>query len=376
MPLLIVVAYFTASLAAAPDQFIGRIHLRYYDFTFPLLYVVAASEIEAKRKVSRLVSMPIAVLVAIAGASSIWLLPSRYSPNVIDSPEIWGIFLHKGILYAIVSLGVAACVLWATNRRIGAQVFLFVVVPICVFTAGHSVSLELRQHLRPSIYERAGMLAKQYLAPDERSQLAIVGPEIAELYKTRFQVDEPNTGLFVLPDNDALASIEIPARFEWIILIGDHPIDPRYTVAYSSSDYRLLSVFGPGSIVFSRQDLRGVARVTGLSGREPIGRWSDSDYVEFELTSFLPRKFNLNLTAGAFGPNVDLPFTVRIGTVIQTFRLPGTMVTVSLPFVTDGKQRTITIDVPRPTAPADIGVNRDVRHLGILLKEMKISPLE
>jgi hypothetical protein len=77
-----------------------------------------------------------------------------------------------------------------------------------------------------------------------------------------------------------------------------------------------------------------------------------------------------------FGPNTDLPFSIRVGSAVRAFRLTATVADISLSFDTNGNEQVINIEVPRPTSPSEIGVNGDTRKLGILLKEMQTVPLE
>jgi phosphoglycerol transferase len=55
------------------------------------------------------------------------------------------------------------------------------------------------------------------------------------------------------------------------------------------------------------------------------------------------------------------------------FRLAATQQEVRLRFDTDGAQRTLTIDVPRPISPAELGQPNDARKLGIGISEIEIG---
>ena len=78
--------------------------------------------------------------------------------------------------------------------------------------------------------------------------------------------------------------------------------------------------------------------------------------------------------ARAFGPNAQLPFTMRIGKETQTFRLASDITVVTpLPFTTDGSVRTITIEIPQPTSPRQLGQGNDDRQLGIALMQLTIE---
>ena len=61
----------------------------------------------------------------------------------------------------------------------------------------------------------------------------------------------------------------------------------------------------------------------------------------------------------------------RLGVQVQNpLRLPAEQSEITMPFTTDGEQRIITIAVPQPTSPQEIGPSSDTRKLGIALSRM------
>lgn len=139
---------------------------------------------------------------------------------------------------------------------------------------------------------------------------------------------------------------------------------------------RYPATFAEG-IDFTRHDFPNfVDDVVGLSGSEPWGRWSEGSFVKFRFDEALPRKFTLELTASAFGPNIGAPVRVRVGGVEKTFviteqKVPGTY---RLTFDTDGTADTLEFTPPKPTSPNEIDPkNGDTRKLGIGFISLKIK---
>jgi hypothetical protein len=87
----------------------------------------------------------------------------------------------------------------------------------------------------------------------------------------------------------------------------------------------------------------------------------------------LPEQANVVIKVQAYGPNAGLPFTMRIGGEEQSFRIQDQPQDVALRFTTDGRQRRLEIDIPKPTAPHDISPSIDPRPLGLGLSEIEIS---
>jgi phosphoglycerol transferase len=378
LPLLIIAVYFGAAVAGGPSPYesIRRMPARYYNFALPLLLIIAAGELSAiGLKIKRPVSVSVAVVMGLLAIAAAFLLPTHYSPFLIDCPEFSTAVANPISRFLIAALGISALGAWAADRRLGARLFLFLVVPATVLLSTGVATRELRNRMNADVYDRAGILVRQVLPAEDFARTVVVGPEEADIFRTIFQIDSPATRMLVTPASQPLNAAKIPSDADWVVLIGDYQLPPGSRIQYPMAGVQLFNRANQDVIHFSRPLLPGfVRKISGLSVPELIGRWSDAKQVEIEMSSPLPRSFQLKLTAGAFGPNVNLPFVVRIGSAVQSIRLSGTMADLSLPFVTDGNQRIITIEVPKPTAPIDIGFNRDTRHIGILLRDMTIAP--
>jgi hypothetical protein len=113
-----------------------------------------------------------------------------------------------------------------------------------------------------------------------------------------------------------------------------------------------------------------VDSVQGLSEHEAWGRWSDTDAVVIELKHTLQGSFSLCLNAAAYGPNLNVPITVRIGDQTQTLRLVShTAAEVIVEFNLATPSNTIEIEVPHPTSPPN-----DPRKIGIAFHAMQVVP--
>jgi hypothetical protein len=119
-----------------------------------------------------------------------------------------------------------------------------------------------------------------------------------------------------------------------------------------------------------------LTEVSGMSGYEPWGRWTEGGpTAKFRFKQALPKKFTLDITATAFGPNVGAPVKVRAGSVEKTFVITNKAPnTYRLQFVVDGTVDSLEFTPPKPTSPSEILPNNgDGRKLGIGLIALKIS---
>jgi hypothetical protein len=123
-----------------------------------------------------------------------------------------------------------------------------------------------------------------------------------------------------------------------------------------------------------------LAEVTGMSGYEAPGRWTEfaaGPVAKFRFKQALPRKFTLEIAADGFGPNAGVPIPVKVGSVAKTFTIAPFVAnkvnTYRLEFETDGLADTIEITPPKPTSPNELDPkNVDTRKLGIFFYSLKI----
>ncbi len=225
LPLLIVVAYFSVSvIGEGPYESLARLHMRYYDFIFPLFLIVVAGQIPAKGRRNPYV-MGLSVLVSVGLiVYSLKSLLRFYSPNLIDCPELHGVTAGRVVFYVVGIVGILSIVVWAVDQRRGAQLFLFIFMPISVLCSATTGNSELRRHLGADVYDRAGVFARDELDKDERSKLVVVGSELASLYRVLFYVDDPRTALLAIAPGAPLDRSAIQSDREWVLLIGDHSV--------------------------------------------------------------------------------------------------------------------------------------------------------
>jgi len=116
-----------------------------------------------------------------------------------------------------------------------------------------------------------------------------------------------------------------------------------------------------------------LAAVSGLSGHEPWGRWSDGGAVTFQFTQPLPSRFTLIVTAHAFGPNIGAPIKVKAGASEQTLTLTAEEQTHRLDFTLAAPTDRLEFLIPQPTSPADLQQGEDPRKLGIGFVKLQLN---
>ncbi len=383
LPLLLVVAYFTVSVVhEGPYESLARLHMRYYDFLFPMFLIVVAEQISANRERQSRTALILCVIVvgglAVYGQHSLLRL---YTPSLVDSPELQALAAHRSMFETVGLFSLVLLLIWAFHMRRGAQLFLFALMPIAIVGSAISANSELRQRLSAGNDDHAGLFVRAELDRSERDKLVVTGAELASLYRVLFYADDPRTTVMLLPPGAPLEWKSIPADRQWVLLVGSHPVPDDAVDRVIGDGYMLLrvptkeenGVHAATTVDFVQPFRFGLVKsIRGLSVPQPFGRWSDSSEVKVEMLEPLPREFDLRLKARAFGPNAQKPFTIRIGDQMKTFRLAAEQSEVTIPFTTDGKQKLVTIQIPEPTSPQQLKLGSDSRPLGIALTRMTI----
>jgi hypothetical protein len=376
--LLAVTALFTAT-TALPGGLEGmRLHVRYYDFVFPLLLVVAGSALaapEPKLPLAKtaLVALPLAALALYAGAA---LLPA-YSSSLIDGPELGALILHKSNFQAAAALAAALLVLWIFRSRLALRLFMFVLLPLTVLY-GMAAAGAVLQRARVALpYDKAGIMAHHYLSREDTSKLTVAG-EGAGLWRAMFHIDNPDALIFELPNGTPLAREELSPRQRWMLVVGDHPLPADVVPEIRTADYALIRTganFRPVATIAPNKPLPSgvLERAEGLAEPEPWGAWSNAAQVKLHLNQPLPKKLALLFRANAFGPNTAKDFVLTIGDQRKTFRLAWPVQDRYFEFDTDGTEQLITIDVPQPTSPLSVNQGGDERLLGIGITSIEIG---
>ena len=119
-----------------------------------------------------------------------------------------------------------------------------------------------------------------------------------------------------------------------------------------------------------------VKQFSGISRPESWGRWSNaqlSKEVTIEYKAPLPKKFDLVITAKAFGDNANRPIPVRVGNEEQMLVLGHDVTTTTLHFDNPADADTLVIVPPDPVATNEGNIlGHSPRKLGIGMVEIKV----
>lgn len=369
---------YTATLAYPGSNEGLRVHVRYYSFVFPLLWIVAAAAMESRKEAPKALRWTLALLLCAVLAIALVKLPT-YVINAVDGPETHALRLTKAGGRIVLGLQVLALLLWAAGRASALRLFLFVLTPLYILSGIAGNYAELRHFATDQDADMAGKYAHRVVPAAERGAITVAGTDLGHIMRAQFHIDNKDTAMLELPEHAPVEPYQLPVRNKWLLVFGKHPLPAGVRPVVANDHYALLHLnrkrrvvgtarlnepFGPAGLL---------AGVEGLSHSEAFGRWSDAKEVVLHFNAPLPQHAFIVFKAWPYGDNSEFPFTLRAGDSSAQFRLTGAPQEIGLLLDTDGRQRSLTIVVPHPVSPQEYGDPRDPRKLGMALAEIEIS---
>jgi len=371
--LVVVVGLFTASVTnVGPYETATRLHMRYYDFVFPLLFIVVASQLQITDALKRKWRALPAIVIGVLALYALYTRMAPYTPNYVDSPELHGVVTNQAILYALGVLGVACLAAWVYSVRAGARLFIYVVMPLSILIGTGYATYDQRRSLSADVYVRAALFTQQYLSREDSAVVMIIGSDLVGMYKTLFLLDTATGRLRSVPEGDGYNMSDIPDGRKWLLAIGDIPVHGDNLFKVSRPGFTLIKAFAPITVDFKQSAWTDVVGTQGFAAAEAWGAWTSAAQASITFAIPLPEKVRIRLTGHAFGPNVGKPIVAHLGSSSQSFTLQEADSEISLDLSNPSRASELRLTIPSPTSPRELGMGEDGRQLGIGLTELTV----
>lgn len=375
--LLITSAIFAAPAATSgPYESILRLAMRYYNFSFPLLFMIAGAQLSAepicsKLKCRAIVACPIGLAIVFVAATRF----APYKPSLVDCPELRGITVGTSTFYLLCGISLVALIAWVFRTKIGAKVYIYLLMPLMVIFSAFYVNQELRPLLVPDTFVKAGIFTKQYLSKEDLAKVVVVDSEPAGALKSLFYIDHPQSIYIQIPQEERYDLTKDLQGYKWVLVVGDHKLLENNYHKLAMEGFTLVRMPDTITINFNQSSWpEMVSSVSGLSAAEEWGAWSVNKHIIFEFAKPLPAKFTVHLTAYAFGPNAGKEIVAHVGDSEVRFTLDVLPKKRIVEFENPQRSNTIKIEVPIPTSPKMLGKSDDERTLGIAFTKLNIVP--
>lgn len=370
---------YTASIVDLAPREIERLHMRYYDFLFPLLLMVAASALPESARARLTWGPALLALVLAAGVGLGFKLLPGYALALIDGPDIASLFVQGRSPWRLALLQIALLGLWLAGwRRIAAALFLFVFMPSLLLTQERGMKLLRTEVSAPHAYDSAGLFVRGRLPKEARKDVVIAGSSLALLMRAKFHIDEPKVSFIELAQGAPVPPELLKGRRKWLLVMAPHALPPDVVPAARTAQFTLLDIPDVhrtvGAFDFTKPPGAGLVRaVDGLAGIEHWGRWSVKKQVKIDFNAPLPKKLSVLIKGQSYGPNAQQDYVLRVGGQERRFRIGAAPSEIFVQADTDGLQDSLTIDIPEPTAPPEAGAARDTRMLGLGLIAIEVG---
>ncbi len=238
--LVVMAAVYTATVAGvAPSETEQRVHMRYYDFAFPLLLIVGATifgESLMPRRPTRIAAALLAIVVLYVGTKGF----RDYEPGLIDSPELYGVGIHAATrrltgLFALVGLGV---LFW--KPRLAPLYFAFVLMPWVEWKGAQGSFDLIGDRSRADVYDEAGLYAHRRSTREEADRTRVVGDDAAGVFRALFHLDDAGAIPVFSTPGQPITSELLAAPHDRALVIGDHPVVGSDLRSTSSGDATLV----------------------------------------------------------------------------------------------------------------------------------------
>lgn len=240
IPVFLITIFTTAQIVAWDDyEIINRIHMRYYNFFFPLfllpLCYVTPNHLSVKKK--WLMSILMIELIFFG-----FLFLDQYKLSYVDCPELFGFRYSYFYFKWFVCMQIACILLWHWNEKFSKIAYLILYTGI-VIVASYYVNLELHRerYFLTDAYDEAGMFTKQLLEK-ESGNLVVIGSERAGLFKTLFYIDNPRTSIVQWPEHIPIELAKMPVNKKWILIIGQYPVLRKPLLRIKRENFSILKM--------------------------------------------------------------------------------------------------------------------------------------
>lgn len=250
VPPLLTAVLFTAKITGEGTyELAGRLHLRYYNFLFPLLLIVAAAQADhqapERRRFSPWVLFP-ALLVGGFGVYAIVEGIRFMLPVITDCPELRGITRERPIFLVCAAVGLGALAAWAFSPRLGSRLYLFVALPVVTLSSACVISGELRELQKPPVCDVAATVTRRFLGPEGVENVQVVIAEPVGGYRALFVLSN-QTGSFIERPEGSTVERPAPPK-DWLLLIGNYVVTEPHKVMLKGDGYSLVHLEPPAAV--------------------------------------------------------------------------------------------------------------------------------
>jgi phosphoglycerol transferase len=220
-----VVAIFATSTALFDNNVDNRIHLRYYSFMFPFLFIIAFKHFNATPVQIR---STITIIAIILIAFLALMLPYFHSLNqflypyaiiVTDIPEIFLLTQYSYLLYAVVAMSVASLVVWIRKPSAASRLYILGFLPLFLAVTWFTNFKVKEVRYKEQSSDVAGKYIRENLSPVSQDSLLVIGYMINNTERTLMYSDSKMASSMALSLMDPFTISQVPQGTRYILTL-------------------------------------------------------------------------------------------------------------------------------------------------------------
>jgi len=179
--LIPMVALFSTSVALYDLNLDNRLYLRYYNYVFPLVYIMMGV------RLSNLLDEKLVIGRALLGGTFIiftLVLPYYYTLNkffypfklfMTDSPEFYLLQFNPVLLFTTCLLGIIVIVCWMYRESVGIRTYLYLFLPVYIIGVVLNGFEAMNKRYDPLPQDLIGIEYRSSIPKEEHDQITIAG---------------------------------------------------------------------------------------------------------------------------------------------------------------------------------------------------------
>lgn len=232
----------------------ARLHMRYYNLFFPLLYLVLATHIDHAVHVPRRMWMGMIVLLVCIFSVQVGSL-KYFVPLDLDAPELCGILRYTSVLGAFSALSALSVIVFAFRPREGALLFLCGALPTLLITSSVVITKDISSRAHDDIGDVAGKQISQYLG--NAPNIGLFG-DVTPICQVMFYAGNPSSFLYPLAEGAPVPDVPLaqnvifggafsngrkaPPELTWALVTGDRRVPKNFQLTLSGTGWRLFKM--------------------------------------------------------------------------------------------------------------------------------------
>ena len=241
VPLVLITAIFSAKVAGdGPYELPSRLHLRYYNFLFPLLWVVVAAQFDHPAPWRRLSPRVLLPSLAVLGLGVYGLMAGLdgVQPVVTDAPELLMMSRVPQNFLLCAIAGFLLLAAWAFRPRLAAGLYLFIALPLFALGATAPVAHELGQTRWPTAVDTGSEIARKLLGREGVEHLAVLTSNAPDGFRAIFTLNNFDGGFETLAPGSTFVRTE-PNK-DWLLVFGDYVLAESHRVVVEGEGFSLV----------------------------------------------------------------------------------------------------------------------------------------